>query len=194
MFIFLFVQLVNSNEETTQVNEQQDDDYHYKPDLSDDQIKKLEEEKRLRELEKQRKEQEELRRIQDENKQPDFLEKIKENDKSANFNMEKFYMEKIMSEYMKKYQQEQLEKRRQKAKSDLNHPMLSVITLIVFFGLGTIIGLIIMFVRSKKFQKSTYKSDKRSNSSTGTTSNSKNNNNSNKKPSYDKVEQNDQII
>ena len=93
---------------------------------------------------------------------------------------DKYYAEKIISEYMKKMQAEQLEKRRLKAKTDLNHPMLSVITLVVFFGLGTFIGLIIMFVRSRQFQKT--KPEKLTN----------NNNNTQNKTIYNKVEQNDQ--
>lgn len=54
---------------------------------------------------------------------------------------------------MEKYQAEQLEKRRKKLESDLNHPMLSILTLTTFFGLSSIIGLIIVYVRGKQFRK-----------------------------------------
>ncbi len=155
------------------------DEYFFEPDLTEEQIQKIEQEKRIQEAEKKRLEEESKKKEEP----PEFFKKNEQNDKNNKMDWDKYYAEKIISEYMKKMQAEQLEKRRLKAKTDLNHPMLSVITLVVFFGLGTFIGLIIMFVRSRQFQNTkNNKPEKLTN----------NNNNSQNKTIYNKVEQNDQ--
>ena len=153
------------------------DDYFYSPDLTSEQIKKAEEERAHKELEQKQIEEKAKSTVQT----PEFFRANEKNEKNNEIDWDKYYMEKIMSEYMKKYQQDQLEKRRLKAKSELNHQVLSVITLVTFFGLGTLIGLVIMCVRSKQFQNSKNKSDPK-----------KNGHLASKKPIYDKVEQTDQ--
>ena len=56
---------------------------------------------------------------------------------------------------MEKYQAEQMEKFRQSRKSNstLNHKLLSLITLLAFFGSGILISLAFVFTRSVQFRK-----------------------------------------
>ena len=175
--IFILVTISLASTDTTTQPTEQNDDYFHDEGLTPEQIKKIEQDKLRSELEKKLLND----KLKSTEKPPQFFEKnIEQNDKNKNIDWDKYYMEKMMTEYMKKYQQEQLEKRRLKAKSDLNHPMLSVITLVIFFGLGTFIGLIIIVVRSKQFQKSTYKTDK--------------GNTLPKKPIYDQVKQTENVV
>ena len=122
-----------------------DDDYFYDADLTEDEVNKAKEETL--------KEREHLKNIQTTKPAttPAFFAKKKSKDQDINW--EEYYMEKMVAQYMKKYQAEQLEKRRQKFESDLNHPLLSIITLTGFFGIGSIIGLIIVYIRGKQFRK-----------------------------------------
>lgn len=61
----------------------------------------------------------------------------------------------MMKEMMEKYQAEQMEKFRQSRKSNstLNHKLLSLITLLAFFGSGILISLAFVFTRSVQFRK-----------------------------------------
>ncbi len=61
----------------------------------------------------------------------------------------------MMKEMMEKYQAEQMEKFRQSRKSNstLNHKVLSLITLVAFFGSGILISLTFVFMRSVQFRK-----------------------------------------
>ena len=47
-----------------------------------------------------------------------------------------------------------MEKHKSKNKSDIDHQLWSVITLALFFGSGIMIGVIIVLVRGRSFQKS----------------------------------------
>ncbi len=67
---------------------------------------------------------------------PEFFQaNEKKNDR---FDWNEFYMDKMISEYMKRLQEQQIKNR--KAKSDLNHQILSIITLTAFFGITSFIG------------------------------------------------------
>jgi hypothetical protein len=155
LFVWIYITVAEDDQGVINSN----DDYFYSPNITVDQIKKAEEDRILKELENKKNEE----RSKSTEKPPDFFKANEKNEKNNEIDWDKYYMEKIMSEYMKKYQQEQLEKRRLKAKSELNHPVLSVLTLVTFFGLGSFIGLIIMCVRSKQFSNSKNKSDTKKN-------------------------------
>jgi hypothetical protein len=123
----------------------EDQDYFYDADLKQEDIKKIQEEKKKEELLRKSRETTTLAR------EPDFFTVKANKDQEIDWN--KFYMQKMIEEHMKKYQEEQLELRRKKFENDLNHPMLSIITLTSFFGISSIIGLIVVFVRGKQFRK-----------------------------------------
>lgn len=127
------------------INSQDDSDYFYEADLTEEEVNKAKKETK--------KEREYLKSIQTTTPAttPAFF--VREKSKDQDVNWEEYYMEKMVAQYMKKYQEEQLEKRRQKFESDLNHPLLSIITLTGFFGIGSIIGLIIVYIRGKQFRK-----------------------------------------
>lgn len=123
-----------------------DRDYFYDTKLSDSEIDQIQVDKqRERELA-------ERERAKVTVTAPAFFAKQEEKP-DQDIDLQKLYMEQMMKIYMKKYQEEQLEKRRAKFESDLNHPMLSVITLTCFFGISSIIGLIIVYIRGKQFRK-----------------------------------------
>ncbi len=83
---------------------------------------------------------------------PEFFAPKKTDDQKVE-NWDQYYMEKMVKAYMDKYQEEQLQKRRLKFETDLNHPLLSIITLTAFFGISSFVGLIIVYVRGKQFRK-----------------------------------------
>lgn len=123
-----------------------DDDYFYDTKLSDAEIDQIQAEKqREQELAEREKAKATVTA-------PAFFAKLEEKP-DQDIDLQRLYMEQMMKIYMKKYQEEQLEKRRAKFKSDLNHPMLSIITLTCFFGINSIIGLIIVYIRGKQFRK-----------------------------------------
>ena len=134
---------VESKVKESEVKEPEVQDYFYDAEIGEEEVKKRQQEEKLK------KSQEALSSTE---KPPEFFENNKQ-DESDKLDWNKFYMEKIIGEYMKKMQQEQLEKRKLKSKSDLNHPILSVITLTTFFGTGIFIGVIIICVRGRQFQK-----------------------------------------
>ena len=134
---------VESKVKESEVKEPEVQDYFYDAEIGEEEVKKRQQEEKLK------KSQEALSSTE---KPPEFFENNKQ-DESDKLDWNKFYMEKIIGEYMKKMQQEQLEKRKLKSKSDLNHPILSVITLTTFFGTGILIGVIIICVRGRQFQK-----------------------------------------
>ncbi len=132
---------------------QEEDDYFYDSALSEKDIKNIQQEKEL--------EQQRLKSLQTTIKAttPEFFAQKKSEDQKVD-NWDEFYMKKMVQTYMDKYQEEQLEKRRKKFETDLNHPLLSVITLTTFFTVTSIIGLVIVYVRGKQFRKNTTKNEK----------------------------------
>ncbi len=123
-----------------------EDEYFYDSELSENDIKKIQEEKKLKE--------ELLKNLQTTTKAttPEFFAPKKTDDQKVE-NWDQYYMEKMVKAYMDKYQEEQLQKRRLKFETDLNHPLLSIITLTAFFGISSFVGLIIVYVRGKQFRK-----------------------------------------
>jgi len=75
--------------------------------------------------------------------------------KSQENNTDKQQMPPMIKEMMLKYQAEQMEKWRQsrKSTSNLNHQVLSIITLSAFFGIGIVVSLMIAFTRGLQFKK-----------------------------------------
>lgn len=136
-----------------------DDDYFYDDSLTKEEIEKIQKQKQ--EEERLRKEKEEAEKKKE--KPPEWVEEVNEKIRKDPF--EEMMKTKI-EEYIKKYQKEQMDKFREKSKSksDLNHQLLSIITLSVFFGSGIVIGLIIVFFRSYNF--SAIKSKSRNNEDT----------------------------
>jgi hypothetical protein len=122
-------------------NNDVDDDYFYDDKLSKEEIDSL---KKNRQLEWQRAAESASTTTEP---TPEWFNR----NESENSEMQK-YMEEQIKEYLKKYQKEQMEKMKLKKKSDLNHPLLSVITLSVFFGSGIVIGLVIVLVKGNNFK------------------------------------------
>jgi hypothetical protein len=124
-----------------------DDDYFYDDSLTKEDIEKIQKKKQEEEQIRKEKEQSEKKAEED---QPNWFKEINEQNSKDPF--EEMMKTKI-EEYIKKYQKEQMDKFREKykSKSDLNHQLLSIITLSVFFGSGIVIGLIIVFFRSYNF-------------------------------------------
>ena len=130
-----------------------EDDYFYEASLDKEQIKEIQLKKQAIELE------EKSRLSTTTPADPAFFTVKQSQDQNIDWN--KYYMDKMIAEYMKKFQLEQLEKRRIKFETDLNHPLLSIITLSLFFGISSIIGLLIAFFRGKQFRKNETTSQKK---------------------------------
>lgn len=83
------------------------------------------------------------------------LDPSKNSDNDTDSNPNSKYIKEYIKDYLKKYEKEQIEKFRSKNKSnsDLNHPVLSIITLSAFFSSGIVIGLIVVFIRGQHFKK-----------------------------------------
>lgn len=124
----------------------EDDDYFYDAGLTDDDVKQIQIDKK-KEIDLKKKLETTKKATT-----PAFMA-VKEKTEDQEMDWNKYYMEKMVKTYMKKYQNEQMEKRRLKFESDLNHPLLSIITLTTFFGVSSVIGLIIVYVRGKQFRK-----------------------------------------
>jgi hypothetical protein len=130
----------NEENKSEEKKKTQDDiDYFYDQDLTQEEIEKRKKENQ--EAEKMKKQQEKEKTNQEQ--EPAWFQKAKENtdDPFADF------MKKQVEEYLKNYRKEQIEKLKTKTKSDLNHQMLSIVFLSAFFAAGTLIGLIIVFLR-----------------------------------------------
>ena len=121
------------------------DDYFYESGLDENQVQEMHNKRIEEEALKKSLETTTLKTT------PAFFAAKESKDQDIDWN--KYYMETMVKAYMKKYQDEQLEKRRLKFESDVNHPMLSIITLTTFFGVSTMIGLIIVYVRGRQFRK-----------------------------------------
>jgi len=155
----------------TTSEEKNSNDYFYDDGLNKEQIEQLQKEKKEKELLENEKQKEE--KVDDpvwfkEDNKPkeDPLKKLMESFKSAldsnknsendtNSDPNSKYIKDFIKDYLKKYEKEQIEKFRSKNKSnsDVNHPMLSIITLSAFFSSGIVIGLIIVFVRGQHFKR-----------------------------------------
>jgi hypothetical protein len=139
-------------------NEKQPD-YFYDSSLTEEEIEKAKNEK---------KQSASIKQVETTNKtDPNWFKESNKpvEDPFANFldffssksqnNTDKQPMPPMMKEMMLKYQAEQMEKWRQsrKSTSNLNHQMLSIITLSAFFGTGIVVSLIIAFTRGIQFKK-----------------------------------------
>lgn len=145
-------------QQETNSPEEKQPDYFYDQALSDEEIEKAKIEK---------KEKSPVKQVETSTKtDPDWFKESNKpvNDPFANFldffsskenKTDKQEIPPMMKEIMQKYQAEQMEKFRQsrKSTSNLNHKLLSVITLAGFFGSGIIISLAIAFTRGIKFRK-----------------------------------------
>lgn len=119
------------------------DDYYFPENVDQEEADRLIAEKKA----KEKAEAEERARLETTEKPPEFF-KLEETDFSQLINKE------MAAEMLKKFQKEQMEKQKSKNKSDINHQMWSIITLALFFGTGIVVGILIVLVRGRRFQKS----------------------------------------
>lgn len=158
----------------------QDPDYFYEDSLSKDEIEMIKKERQSK--------LEEAKRLSTTTSEPD-PEWFAKTDAAEN-PMEE-YMKKMMQDYIKKYQKEQMDKiRASSKKSDLNHPLLSIITLSVFFGSGIVIGISIVLIKGNHAKISINSSSSSSSSSPSNVNNKK----TIDKKAYMAASQNDQLV
>ena len=123
--------------------EKRSDDYYFPEGVDQEEADRLIAEQRA----KEKALAEERARLETTEKPPEFF-KLDETDFSQLINKE------MAAEMLKKFQKEQMEKQKSKNKSDINHQMWSIITLALFFGTGIVVGILIVLVRGRRFQKS----------------------------------------
>lgn len=169
ILIILTLTTAGSKAATKDTKTNDDPDYFYDESLNQESIEKLKQEK---EIEASKKRQEE---DANKKKEEDPAWFIKENDPE---NVIDVFMKQQIDTYLKKYRKEQIEKLKSKKKSDLNHQVLSIVFVSAFFVVGTLIGLLIVFIRghSQKMSK-IFKSKSKK-----LTADGKNNNNSDYTP------------
>lgn len=117
-------------------------DYFYEEGLSPDEIKAIQ-------ANKTRIEEEQRKLVTTTTETiPEWFRNENSDDPLSKFMKEKF------DEYLKKFKKEQKEKLRSRFKaSSIDHSFWSLVTLIIFFGTGTIISLIIIVVKSKQIPR-----------------------------------------
>ncbi|RMZ95646.1 hypothetical protein BpHYR1_006840 [Brachionus plicatilis] len=114
-------------------------DYFYDESLNPEQIKEMQ-------LNKTRLEEEQRKKVSTTTeKVPEWFQNQNSDDPLNKFMKEKF------DEYLKKFKKEQKEKLRSRYKaSTIDHSFWSVVSLIAFFGTGTLISLIVIVVKSNQ--------------------------------------------
>ena len=123
-------------------------DYFYDEGMDKAQIEELQRQKDV--AKKQAQEEEERKNAELED--PEWFKEAKAVDDEDPF---KEFMKKQMADYIKKYRKEMMDKLKAKSKSDLNHPLLSVITLTAFFGSSITVGLIVVLCRAHRYKLAT---------------------------------------
>ena len=126
----------------------EDDDYFHEEGVDEEEAKKRDEEKKRQAEEAAKRREEEENAKKTNNEEPDPSLSLKETDFGS------FLTNERIAELLKNFQKEQMEKHKSKNKSDIDHQLWSVITLTLFFGSGITIGVIIVLVRGRSFQKS----------------------------------------
>lgn len=157
---------------------QNSDDYFYDQGLSQSEIN----EKRLEKAELEREREAAAAKAKPVEDAPEWF--AASNDTSDPM---KEFMEGAIKDYMKKMQKEYMEKMKMKKKSDINHSFWSIITLVVFFGTGIVIGLSLVMIRGSKLSKSTRRRNAKS-----TSNNNHNNSSVRSKTAYTSVPQGEQ--
>lgn len=155
------------------------DDYFYDSDIPKEEIDKMKKEKAV----ERERDEAKLGAEKPDETAPEWFERTS-NESSDPMAA---YMEQAIKEYMKKMQKEYMEKMKSKKKSEIDHSFWSVVTLSVFFGSGIAIGISIVLIRGRKFNKSS----QFGNGANRRKSNGKNN--SVKKVDYVSVPQNEKI-
>lgn len=161
------------------INKKNNDDYFYDEGLSDADKEKMREDRKLEE------EQNLKEMTTTTEKTPDWFVRPNKSDDTL-----KEFMEEAIKEYMKKMRDEYMEKMKSKKESDINHPFWSVVTLVIFFGSGIVIGLSIVMIRGSKFQNNKL----RKKSTAVNRSNNTSHTNNNKTTAYTSVPQTELTI